>query len=275
MKLTITINDGSLAGQQFFLETGHLSIGRTETCSIRFDPMVEKIASSQHAFVETRPDGFYLTDNNSTNGTYLNGQRISEVRLKTGDLIQFGTNGITAGVLVEAAPVTSPELDPTVAYSAESAFDRSQIEQFGQALRSQERVGLKQSVTSIGLGRLEVEPEKSQTGKYIGIGVTLLAIMFLGLLVAGIIFLSIGPVAAFIAAIVAFIPAVFYLIPLMWLDRYDPEPFWLLSLAFCVGGPVGGVHFVYRQYGRWNQRRGPDRSAIRGNRRGGACRAVL
>lgn len=235
MKLTITINDGSLAGEQFFLTTGHLSIGRTATCTIRFDPLVEKIASSQHAFVEARPDGFYITDNNSTNGTYVNGQRITEARLNAGDAIQFGTQGITAAVAVELDEDPVSASDPTVAYSPDTAFDRSQVEEFGKTIQGGETGGFKDSMASLGLGRLEVEPEKSKTGKYIGIGVTVLAFMFLGLLVTAIIFAEIGIVAAFIAAFVAFVPAIFYLTPIIWLDRYDPEPFWLLSLAFAWG----------------------------------------
>ena len=87
MKLTLSINSGTLLGQQFELTTGHLSIGRSDHCSIRFDPMYEKVASKQHAFIESKPDGFYLTDNNSTNGTYVNGQRIQTVRLNAGDSI--------------------------------------------------------------------------------------------------------------------------------------------------------------------------------------------
>ena len=31
---------------------------------------------------------------------------------------------------------------------------------------------------------------------------------------------------------IAFVPAVLYILPLMAFDRYDPEPFWLLALAF-------------------------------------------
>ena len=195
MKLILTINEGSLAGKEFNLSTGHLSIGRTETCSIRFDPLREKIASSQHAFVEARPDGFYITDNNSTNGTLVNGERISAARLNTGDSIQFGTNGITASVVVDEANATNPDADATIAYSPETAFDKVEVEQFGQAVPQLETAAdFKDSMYSIGLGKLEVEPETSSTGKYIGIGITVLAIMFLGLLVAGIIFLSIGPV---------------------------------------------------------------------------------
>ncbi len=223
------IQDGSLAGRQFELATGHLSIGRTETCTIRFDPLVEKIASSQHAFVEAKADGFYLTDNNSTNGTFINGERVGQARLKNGDSIQFGTNGIRGTVSIQGEPVQ------TAGLADEPAFDASQFRQIGNEYQADQSASITRSVSTLGLGRLEVEPKINQTGKYVGIGVTLLAVMFLGLLVSVIILLSIGPVAALIATVVAFVPAVFYLIPLVWLDRYDPEPFWLLSLAFAWG----------------------------------------
>ncbi|MEQ1923932.1 MAG: FHA domain-containing protein, partial [Pyrinomonadaceae bacterium] len=63
MKIFVTVNGGSLAGQTFELETGFLTVGRSETCSIRFDPMSERIASKQHAFIEAKADGFYVRDN--------------------------------------------------------------------------------------------------------------------------------------------------------------------------------------------------------------------
>ena len=72
MKLQLTVESGTLAGQRFELETGFLTVGRSETCSVRFDPASERIASKQHAFIEAGPDGYYLTDNQSTNGTLLN-----------------------------------------------------------------------------------------------------------------------------------------------------------------------------------------------------------
>ncbi|HYJ92866.1 MAG TPA: FHA domain-containing protein, partial [Pyrinomonadaceae bacterium] len=68
MQLRLTINGGSLTGQEFTLQTGFLTVGRSETCSVRFDPLTERIASKQHAFIEAKPDGYYLTDNKSTNG---------------------------------------------------------------------------------------------------------------------------------------------------------------------------------------------------------------
>ncbi|HMT09774.1 MAG TPA: FHA domain-containing protein, partial [Pyrinomonadaceae bacterium] len=93
-KLTITIESGTLAGRVFELENGFLSVGRGDTCSIRFDPLSERIASKQHAFIEARADGYYLTDNQSTNGTYLNGSPIFSNSLRDGDVIQFGKNGV-------------------------------------------------------------------------------------------------------------------------------------------------------------------------------------
>src|SRR5215467_6461777 len=98
MKLRLTLGGGSLAGQEFTLETGFLTIGRSETCSVRFDPQTERIASKQHAFIEAKPDGYYVTDNQSTNGTLVNGTRIDSAKLANGDTIQFGKNGVTARV---------------------------------------------------------------------------------------------------------------------------------------------------------------------------------
>ena len=78
MTLALTINDGTLAGRRFVLERGFLTVGRAENCHVRFDPQSEIIASKQHAYIEARADGFYLTDNQSTNGTYLNRQKSTE-----------------------------------------------------------------------------------------------------------------------------------------------------------------------------------------------------
>src|SRR4030095_14354268 len=107
MKLRLTVTSGTLAGRVYELESGFLTIGRGENCSIRFDPRTERIASKQHAFVEARADGFFLTDNNSLNGTLVNGEKIQRVRIRTGDTIQFGRHGETASVVVyESSPVS-------------------------------------------------------------------------------------------------------------------------------------------------------------------------
>ena len=65
-----------------------------------------------------------------------------------------------------------------------------------------------------------------------------------------------------------------YLLPLIWLDRYDPEPLWLLSLAFAWGALVAVIasfiintlvtvvivdrHFTSCRAGRWSGSIGTD-----------------
>src|SRR3954451_7260922 len=135
MKLTVSINDGSLSGQSFELETGFLTIGRGENCSIRFNPQRERIASKQHAFIEARADGFYLSDNQSTNGTLLNGEKIESPRkLSSGDVIQFGRNGSTSVVTISTAAQTAPSL------RTPEQFREQQAEQFHQAAATQQPV---------------------------------------------------------------------------------------------------------------------------------------
>ena len=57
---------------------------------------------------------------------------------------------------------------------------------------------------------------------------------------------SVGIVPAIMAAIIAFVPSMLYILPLIWLDRYDPEPLWLLALAFGWGSLVAVIiSFVF------------------------------
>lgn len=233
MKLHLTISSGSLAGNSYELETGFVTIGRSETCSVRLDPLTERIASKQHAFIEARADGFYLTDNKSTNGTLLNGQKIETAKLNAGDQIQFGSNGVSAAVHVD-------DVQPQAVSSAGKSFREYEAQQYDQAA-AQPPVSLQASLHNFALGGADLKVEEPNTKKYIGVGVTLFAIAFLILIVAALLFLSVGVVPAVIAAVVAFIPAILYLLPLVWLDRYDPEPIWLLGLAFAWGALVAVI----------------------------------
>ncbi|MEJ7846637.1 MAG: PrsW family glutamic-type intramembrane protease [Pyrinomonadaceae bacterium] len=237
MKLLLTITSGTLNGRVFDLESGFLTIGRGENCSVRFDPAGERIASKQHAFIEAKADGYYLTDNESTNGTLLNGERIYKSKIETGDNIQFGKNGVTADIVIHELPTEQVATSPEV-------FRQEQIQQFNQIAKSQSG-NLKNSMANFGLGHLETKPEPSKTGFYVGIGIAILLIVPLALVVIGIMFLSLGIVPAVIASVIAFTPAALYILPLMGLDRYDPEPFWLLSLAFAWGALVAVIVSIF------------------------------
>ena len=238
MKLLLTIKSGTLAGQTYDLTSGAMSIGRSDSCTVRFDPLAEKIASKQHAFIEAKPDGFYLMDNQSTNGTLVNGGQIQSVKLNSGDLIQFGRNGVEASVTIEMNAQTQAAADPTF-FQPNADFGQYQS-QFNAASENPS-VSLRNSVSSLGLGHIDEQPVKSSTGKYIVFGLTIFGVVFLSLIVILLMVFSVGFIPAVFASFVAFIPAMFYLLPLIWLDRYDPEPLWLLALAFAWGGLVAVI----------------------------------
>src|ERR1041385_779913 len=65
-------------------------------------------ASSRHAEITADNRGvFYLRDLESTNGTFLNGMRISQAQINIGDLIEFGLGG--PKLRFEIADAASPK----------------------------------------------------------------------------------------------------------------------------------------------------------------------
>lgn len=73
---------------QFAVEYGcPLTIGRKETNHI----VITNLAvSSNHAKVECKDDGIFISDLDSKNGTFVNGKTITSCRLKDGDEIVIG-----------------------------------------------------------------------------------------------------------------------------------------------------------------------------------------
>lgn len=81
-----------------------LLIGRAEESDV-FLP--DTMLSRRHAEIEQRDDGCYLVDLDSTNGTFLNGQRVvGERRLSNGDLIAVGGARL---LFSDGAPAPSEE----------------------------------------------------------------------------------------------------------------------------------------------------------------------
>ena len=67
-----------------------LSIGRLDDNDIIIDD--DTFISSHHARIEVRPEGVWVVDLNSTNGSFVNGQRLTGERsVRKGDRIQVGS----------------------------------------------------------------------------------------------------------------------------------------------------------------------------------------
>jgi pSer/pThr/pTyr-binding forkhead associated (FHA) protein len=67
---------------------GRTVLGRGKIADILLlDPSI----SREHSIVHAEGEAFFIEDNGSANGTYVNDQRISKVELMEGDLIRLGT----------------------------------------------------------------------------------------------------------------------------------------------------------------------------------------
>lgn len=79
--------------------TGNVQIGRSPELELVLpDPGV----SFRHAFIEDRGDAFALVDLGSTNGTFVNGSRVTETPIASGDKLRFGETMVRFEVQDEA-----------------------------------------------------------------------------------------------------------------------------------------------------------------------------
>jgi hypothetical protein len=92
---TKPVNTGRLVfadGQKQGLDSRMVTIGRGEDNDV---PLDDDFASARHAHVEPRRDGVWVADAGSTNGTFVNGARLSKPRkLKPGDVIRIGNTDL-------------------------------------------------------------------------------------------------------------------------------------------------------------------------------------
>ena len=77
------------AGEVVSLDSHALRVGRGADNDLSIDG--DEYASAHHARFEPRRDGVYVEDVGSTNGTFVNGIRLTrERRLATGDVVRIG-----------------------------------------------------------------------------------------------------------------------------------------------------------------------------------------
>ena len=91
-KPLIVMRSGPIPGSSFYLEKTEVTLGRDLANDI---PVPDQEISRRHARFLTRTDGVFIEDLGSTNGTFLNGVRISSPqRLNNGDLITMAESTV-------------------------------------------------------------------------------------------------------------------------------------------------------------------------------------
>jgi pSer/pThr/pTyr-binding forkhead associated (FHA) protein/soluble lytic murein transglycosylase-like protein len=87
--LKVKIERGKPGQKEFYFQN-NFTVGRSDQCSIQIDDgMVSRI----HLEVVKENNGWWVSDKNSSNGTYLNGNKIKRTKLKNAATLQLGNNG--------------------------------------------------------------------------------------------------------------------------------------------------------------------------------------
>jgi len=120
----IAIQTAGGTKELFPISRPRVSIGRSRESDI-FLP--DQWLSRNHAEIEERKDGFYVTDLRSKNGTLLNGEPLNEWRrLRPGDVITLGEHTLTfCPDATEAADYDEPEPEGTRVFSVRELSDIS------------------------------------------------------------------------------------------------------------------------------------------------------
>src|SRR3954465_9538434 len=99
MRIEFRIPRGARAGQSDVFDQAVILVGRKLSNDLKFDVNSDLDVSGMHAEIRERNGRFFVIDNDSTNGTYVNGSQVhGEAPLKDGDIVAFGRNGPTVEV---------------------------------------------------------------------------------------------------------------------------------------------------------------------------------
>ena len=82
---------GGRAGEMFPLD-GEMTVGRSPDCGIFLDDVT---VSRKHAVLRERDGDFFIEDQGSLNGTFVNRKRVESAQLEDGDELQVGKYRLT------------------------------------------------------------------------------------------------------------------------------------------------------------------------------------
>lgn len=124
MEVKLIVASGKHAGQEVPVKGPKFLIGRAEDCQLR--PRSD-LVSRQHCAILVEEGFVAVRDFDSSNGTYVNGERIKGERpLKTGDRLQVGQLEFEVQLVVEVGGKRKPKVhsvQEAAARTVESATD--------------------------------------------------------------------------------------------------------------------------------------------------------
>lgn len=89
MRLVVVKSPALDAGSEIRIDSAPVSVGRDAQNDVRLDG--DEYASARHARFEPRRDGLWVEDAGSSNGTFVNGARVTTPRrVAPGDVVRVG-----------------------------------------------------------------------------------------------------------------------------------------------------------------------------------------
>jgi len=182
MPKLVILNQG-MTGRTFEVNVERTTVGRVEDNTFQIaDPSV----SSHHAEIILRGPELLIKDIGSTNGTFINGDKITEAVLKPGQTLRFGQVEIK---IDDGSPVTAPPPPAPVASGsapapapapAKKSVEGTMIIPRGVSLTDLEQSGVRPSGFDT---NASFSKKSNKTNKYFLIVGIVVGVVILGLIV--------------------------------------------------------------------------------------------
>ncbi len=126
--LCLVRKEGPLAGTLYELRTPVTSIGRAPENDIVISGPDAMVVSGRHAELRLEDGRWRIRDLESTNGTFVNGERVTEAAIDAPSVLQLGTGGPELHFTDKHPEPAAPDLGRTMVASA-TLLDSGPVEQ--------------------------------------------------------------------------------------------------------------------------------------------------
>jgi predicted component of type VI protein secretion system len=166
MARLVLLSEG-LTGRTFELKAEKTTVGRVPDNTFEIP---EASVSSHHAEIHLRGNEVFIKDLNSTNGTFVNGEKVSEVVLKPGQILRLG--------MVEMRLETADPVSAAAATKKVQMLDQTRV--IPQGVKLDELEG---SRTPLDFGKSGFEKKDNKAVKTFIAVVIVIGVLLVGALV--------------------------------------------------------------------------------------------
>jgi|GEM_PF-584056 hypothetical protein len=135
-------------GKKYSLTDGAISVGRSSQNTMALHSS-EKSVSAHHAIIYKTGDRILLQDMESTNGTFVNNQKINEQQLQSGDIVGFGKSGPRLKLIVSDSELDTSASKAARFVSPESTSVRTREDEAPAFFVSQEDLTMSEDLSAV------------------------------------------------------------------------------------------------------------------------------